>query len=406
MAKNKESDKPVDEAYEMVKQILGKSSDKRICIKDFDDVDYYKNDFALDTGNKALNYLCSGDPNIGLPSGQMISLEGQSFTGKSLTALQLIAGGVRSGALVMVADIERTYNKAAFEQYNINSRDVKMLEGLQQLEDCFQKLYDILLQVPEKHPNRKILVVIDSLSALVTKHLQETGMDKVDMQAAKQVSTGLKMINSAMSRNPNIFFVMVNQTYNTLNTSKYATEEQKFKAKGGGAVEFYPGTRIRYSVAKRIYQSHLEGKTAKEGPVIGSWIRLESIKNRFNNPYIKAELMTIYNRGYDPYSGLFTLAENMKILEQTSSGWWNFVNNPLESSFRKKDFEKLCKQDSSYLERFVSKTEDDKKAFKEEVNKIDMLDVEIPDDFDDEEEIVDEKNDFDMMVELKKEADI
>jgi recombination protein RecA len=66
----------------------------------------------IDTGNLALNYLCSGRfVGGGIPSGKMIEIFGNSSSCKTLFALNILHGVQKAGGIAAFLDAEGTISK-------------------------------------------------------------------------------------------------------------------------------------------------------------------------------------------------------------------------------------------------------------------------------------------------------
>ena len=61
----------------------------------------------ISSGNFAINYACTGSPFKAIPFGRIVSLVGDSGSGKSLLANHILAETQKLGGLCVLFDVER-----------------------------------------------------------------------------------------------------------------------------------------------------------------------------------------------------------------------------------------------------------------------------------------------------------
>lgn len=319
-----------------------------------EDDPFYNRTLNISTGNHALNYLVSGDPFKGLLSGQILSLEGESYTGKSLTAAHLMKGAQDIGAVTILCDTEKGYTKPQLMKMGIDPNRVIMLKATN-IEDLFSSARAMIMTLREKANDIPIFLLVDSISMLTSKHIEDTGMDKKDMARAAVLKQGYLLLNSVIDEMT--FVIFVNHVYEdialaSLPNAKYIPQSQKQKVSGGKASIYTPGTRIRFGSTKKIYQNE-KAKGDERGNVIGSWISAECLKNRFNMPYIKTDMVTLFDRGYTPYSGMFGLMLFLRSITKVGNGLFNFSTDPLPSPFKEGQFEDVLQSNPALMGKIV-----------------------------------------------------
>ena len=182
----------------------------------------------IDTGNLALNYIMSGSFDGGLPEGQVTEIYGEPSSGKSLLLYNIIANFQKKykDGIVILDDTENAYVEYLGSTLNIDAnRLIKLTSSTVEEHAAVvalggkipiregDKIKDIevepILDKIVKSGVKEILVAIDSIAVLSTRHELDVGLDKPDMSKAKTLKALLRLITPIIKRY-NVTYIITN----------------------------------------------------------------------------------------------------------------------------------------------------------------------------------------------------
>lgn len=284
----------------------------------------------IDTGNLALNYLCSGRFfGGGIPSGKIIEIFGESSTCKTLFATNILKGCQKAGGVSVFLDAENTLNKEFAEKAShLNTAQVLVLKA-DSLEKAFAKLNAAIRAIRGKMGVEKpIVIVYDSIASSPSeREFKETEMNDKELEKAKDkpgdraltCSKELRKLTPILDQT-NTSVIFINQIRNKIGIS-YGSPETT--AGGGKSLPFYATLRLRTKAEKKF--------TDKLDNVIGMGVSVKNVKNKVFKPFVQARNMGLYfDQGINPVGGLLELliqtervsgtAGNFKVLEPYAGG--------------------------------------------------------------------------------------
>ena len=314
--------------------------------KTFEDEDFsfaVEKDFIsklewLSSGNYAINYACTGSPYKAVPFGRVVSLVGDSGSGKSLLANHLIAETQKIGGIAVLFDVERANYIQQMEKIGINAKKL-VVSGAKVLEDIFEKAIYFVKSYNDSKMKAPLTIVIDSLSQASSRHEMEEGFDKSDMKRAQVIRKGLRMISGLISDNK-VCLIIINHQMSGMNPygpSKVTT--------GGTAVEYFPSQVIEVNRGKQIKFDDVP---------VGLEVKVRIAKSRFFVPFITARVEIYFDRGIEPTSGLYSIFEASGMIKKVSqAGWWAFADD-LEKKYRETEIQEIIKKD---IQKYLAKIE-------------------------------------------------
>jgi recombination protein RecA len=258
----------------------------------------------LDSGNYALNRVISGDYKKGLPFGRVLEVFGDPSTGKSLLIYHWIANIQKMGGVAILDDTEDAYTEEFGKMIGIDNSSLILLSSLT-VEDHFEKVFlgwkdskgkdkpGLVDLIWEKDTKCPILIALDSLALLSTRHEQEVRLEKADMSKAKIIRAALRN-SSGWMRQGNLMHVISNHV-----TSKIGVMFGNPKTTpGGSGVPFSASVRLELSYTGRIKDEDNPDK------IIGVHSVAKGSKNKIAAPFQKCELDVLFGSGVDQFSGL------------------------------------------------------------------------------------------------------
>ncbi len=294
----------------------------------------------VDTGNLAVNYMMSGNFDAGLPvGGQVIEVHGDSQGGKSVWLYTVIAKFLEKyeDGVVILDDAEHAYVEYLDSKIKIDEKrfirfesdlveehaalfcgDVEVsLDDDDGFEKKKQKAFtdfenSVIAKIAKKTGSKHILVALDSVAVLSTRHEQKVGMAKPDMGKAKQIKALLRLIHPMIKKH-NVTYIVINHLIQDINSP--------FPRKvtpGGTGVPYASQIRINMEPSGKI-------RVKETGSILGLISRVTCVKNRYCPPFRSTSIHIRFDSGIYCYSGLIDLLKNLGVVKDAPGGWYEVV---------------------------------------------------------------------------------
>lgn len=297
-------------------------------VADIDSVKYF-----VDSGNLAVNYICSGRfMGGGVPGSKLTEIYGPSSSSKSLIGTNVLFGCQRAGGVAILEDCENSANKEFIQKASHCDLAKIVRHTPQTLEDVFLKMYKSIEYVRTNRKGVPIAIVYDSIGVSPSaRELREVNLpenaSKADFkrivggneqpgERAKICSREFRKLNTVMEKN-DATVVILNQTRSKIGVL-YGNPTTT--AGGGNALPFYASCRLETATMKKI-EYRLSAKKTK---ILGINIRIKNVKNKTHRPYISTEnVQLLFDHGINPISGLLTCLMDANRIIAKSAG--NFI---------------------------------------------------------------------------------
>lgn len=390
----------------------------------------------IDSGNYALNYVCSKNFKNGYPIGQITAFYGQSGTGKSMLpaiaskdpkidrviVLDSEGGGTgRSLFQFIGADLSkiRYTTVQTLDSYKINKETGK-IEEVSDKEipaklDTPSSIYHmglililkkLLYALEYNHSKEKVLIIIDSLSNM--KSVRASLLGGEDMGKTNKLLNVLFSSLDNTLKNTNSTILFANKVYTDLNNA-YNTEGI---IAGGQSVIYNPSLMIGLTTLQDNPEiSDAELKTEKERRKTGLGNSLKTVrarikKSRFGTEGRNAWVVLDSTYGLTRYSGLFNLLCDFGLCIKNGSRYsipGVIVDGKGEPvSFYKKDFIEVFKEkENEYISLLQEKMNEAEEKLKQKAMNLEVNDLDEVSEEDGEISNVEMMN----MMEAEKEMD-
>lgn len=271
----------------------------------------------ISTGNYALNYAISSRfRDGGIPLGKVTVLGGQSGSGKSFLASGNIASNAqKKDVFVVLIDSENALDESWLKALNVDTHEDKLLKvNMAMIDDVARLISDFMKDyknqygsVPEEQRPR-VLFVIDSLGMLLTPtdvNQFEAGDLKGDMGRKPKALAALVRNCVNMFGEYDVGMVCTNHSY---------ASQDMFNPDdviSGGQGQIFAASIVLATRKLKLKEDEQGNKTSD---VKGIRAQCKVMKTRFNKPFEEVEIKIPYDRGMDPYSGLFDLFFKKELL--------------------------------------------------------------------------------------------
>jgi len=327
MAKKKKTDKDI--FNELAEEFGGE------IVADTNPVPYY-----IDTGNFAMNFVCSGKfITGGIPGGRIIEFYGPPSSAKSLWGMSVLHGTQKLHGYAILLDCENALNPEFAER--AGHIDLKRLVRYtpETIERCFRKMIALIKKIRTVDKDSPICIVYDSITvSQCERELREAdlpdeytdaeykkivGAKEQPGERARQAGNGLRKLTPILEKYNATLFV-INQTRMQIGV---LFGNPEISGGGGKALPFYASLRIRTSAQKKI-------EMPKMKKALGVNIKVANKKNRSNTPFLEIPtspseggIPLYFDRGIDPLGGLLVALIQAGRIEATGKGTYQ-VNQP------------------------------------------------------------------------------
>lgn len=280
----------------------------------------------FDTGSYALNWCVSNlAVTGGVPGGRVVEIFGDPSTGKSLIIYKVMACVTQRGGYVILDDTESCYMEPYAAKLGVDVKRVIPLDS-----DTVEEHFERVLELHTKTrallgPTVPILIALDSLAMLRTKHEAETEIDKRDLSKASVVRKGMRQLRIAMRRDNYTCYIVANHVIANIG-DRYRPRTTP----GGKAVPFQCSARIELELRGKVREE-------KTNRVLGVETYANIVKNKVIEPFRSCRLRIMYRTGLVSGFGLYEVAKTAGVVRPTrSEGWYRM--DGVKSKFQAKTF--------------------------------------------------------------------
>lgn len=274
----------------------------------------------IDTSSMPLNAIISGSLYGGIPRNRLTMISGESMSGKTYIVCKILANAQKQGLIPVIFDTENAIDKQTAENLGLDVSKVKYVPCFS-IEQTRNAIYKFLTKAKEQGIEDKFIVAIDSLGNLENElSLKRMDDDKNSMDMgtrARSIKTLLRTCTQ-LAAYTKTTFIITNHLYD----DPSAMYESIIKNQPGGkSVVYLPSVTVQLA---RKPEKGDDGKTM-DGELVagqrnfpGVILRALTVKNRFIQQYLQAEMYLSFKSGLDKYYGLLDLAAGFGVV--TASG--------------------------------------------------------------------------------------
>jgi recombination protein RecA len=250
----------------------------------------------------------------GIPRGRIVEIFGAEASGKTTTALHIIAQEQATGGLAAYIDAEHKLEPSYAQVLGVNIDELifNQPNSGEEALDTVDKLVE---------SSAVTLIVIDSAAALVPEAelAGDIGDQHMGLQA-RMFSQALRILTGKCSRSQTTI-LWLNQVREKIGVM-YGNPET---TPGGRALKFYSSVRLSISRKEPIWEGTKEN-------IIGHSIDLRCVKNGGGIPFRRTQINLIYPgkgraAGFDKIDNVIEFAAGRGIFEKRGSWFWYDLGN-------------------------------------------------------------------------------
>lgn len=231
----------------------------------------------------------------GLTFGRITQIAGRPDSGKSSHAMMFMKAAQDQGHIVILWDSENKFSKARFDKYFHGSSDDLLCVTSRMILDGGDMLINLIDSCMEHYPDRKILVVWDSVGGTISSGASAKNLRDPKQMAmeAKENGQVVKALVAMMEEYKNketgeekIAVLLINQVYANIGSPGQ-------KESGGQKVEFHSSLILQLT-RKSDASKEKDGKKYKTGIVTRAKVKKNHL---FEGEYSIAELELLITAG-------------------------------------------------------------------------------------------------------------
>lgn len=264
----------------------------------------------LDTGSFTLNKAIS-KKGLGLPTGHLVEMYGESATGKSLISLHVAKSCIEKGGIVLYFDVEGSFDFDFAESLGLDTTKLILVQPTVEdkdgnlvalsITDVFKRTEFFINDVRSKYGEEQLTtIILDSLASVnFEEDLEKDGPTDTQGRPEKRIKHWIRRIRPLVNAT-NTLWLIINQVYDKMSRTPTA---QPLATPGGRAVGFHSQIRVEWQL-----------KLGKDGKVydgseniIGARLHFKVAKNRVGPPWMTGYVNFLFGENgevyMDRYSG-------------------------------------------------------------------------------------------------------
>lgn len=290
----------------------------------------------IDTGCYMMNALCSGSIFGGMPNNKVLTLAGESSTGKTFISLGIVKQFLdkHPNGGVVYFDTESAITNKMMIDRNIDPKRIIRSEP-STIEDFRNKAVRILTAYEEHDKRPPMMFVLDSLSVLSSnKELKDAAEEKdvKDMTKAGLIKGVFRVLRLRLAR---LGIPMICTSHIYANVGGYGPIQQM----SSGSGPRYSSDAIAWLKKRSEKQGEKE-----EAEVIGSLITVSMFKSRLTKEGQKVEMKVSFETGLDRWHGLLEFGERAGVFTRKGN-YYNMKEGKFFAKQIYKDPERFFTQD-------------------------------------------------------------
>lgn len=224
----------------------------------------------------------------GIPFGGIVMIAGDSDSGKTSCAIEAMKAAQDQGIAILYAETEGKTTTQDLVNWGVDPSQIMLVQSsmAEEMYDLVFKLWDGFFN---KYPDEKLLVIIDSIGNVVSKHDIEMDMSTTNQKPGGKGKTNRIGINKLIAKRTEnvVATLIINYTYDNIGSPGKTNA-------GGKSVNLF--SSLTYQTSRKQW---LEKTVKGEKVRIGARVQWRLFKNHIDksNPGLKIVELDITSKG-------------------------------------------------------------------------------------------------------------
>lgn len=226
----------------------------------------------------------------GLPLRKVVMIAGDSDSGKTSCSIAAIKAAQEQGVTVLYVETEGKTTKKDFTDWGVNPSKLYIMQ-----ESIAEDIYDEVCRFVDARPNDKMLIVIDSIGNVLSKHDVERSLSESSQRPGGKGKTNREGLNKLIAKRVlhDIALLIINYTYDNIGSPGKTNA-------GGKAVNFF--SSLTYQTSRKSWiEAMVKGQKVRKGAVV-TWKLFKNHIDR-SNPGPKVVDFKITSDGFELIGG-------------------------------------------------------------------------------------------------------
>lgn len=292
----------------------------------------------ISTGCLPLDIIMGGG---GIPVGRLVELYGDTSTGKTMIALQVLANCQKMGGIAVMLDSETTTDIDIATAVGINSEEL-VYENPETIEEVWDYIQKAIAAKQDIRSTAPMVIVWDSVASTAAEEeivkMQKEGLNSRSMAVHARLL-------SAMCRNLPVLLaktrttcIFINQVRAKIGVMFGETETTP----GGKALPFYSSVRVKLDKVRNIRE---------DGQVLGVEGRATITKSKIAPPFGRCNFPIYFGEGVDNADSVLLWIAQNKIGNYIAGVWHKLtLQNGTELKWQKKDWGKIYAENRNAID--------------------------------------------------------
>lgn len=206
----------------------------------------------------------------GLPFRKIVMIAGDSDSGKTSCSIAAIKAAQEQNTTVLYVETEGKTTKKDFTDWGVNPGKLYIMQ-----ESIAENIYDEVCNFVDQRPNEKMLIVIDSIGNVLSKHDVERSLAESGQKPGGKGVTNRAGLNKLIAKRVlhDIALLIVNYTYDNIGSPGKTNA-------GGKAVNFF--SSLTYQTSRKSWiEATVKGQKVRKGAVV-TWKLFKNHIDRSN----------------------------------------------------------------------------------------------------------------------------
>jgi RecA/RadA recombinase len=346
------TDKPINEVESQTRDLMAEFG--AIVEKEIDLVEESGNKLTIPTGIDLLDAILGG----GFAIGALNIIVGQPGSGKTMVAVQAMAGGQqkfkekdgKAGLLSFFLDSEEATTPIRLHNLGVNTSLTKIYPQIT-IEKVFKVIEGLaLFKINNNIVDVPSMIVWDSIANTLTQKEMETDdINSVIGYKARMLSILIPKYVAKCAQN-NICLVAVNQLRDVLSLGRFAPPKDlklmsSDKDMPGGNILKYNAFHLIEMKIKTVIAKEKADQYGFEGVIVN----VKCVKNKLFPPNVEVEIVGSFTNGF---SNFWTNYNFLKETKRLTAGAWNYLVSTPDIKFRTKDAEIIYNTNEIFKQAF------------------------------------------------------